>query len=105
MANIKLSIIGELSFGRFNVFPLIRLLPLKARLLHALKKLLKALGLFSQVQKLSNKTESAQPASRQPIPVWQEPPTQEEVVFVGKYLRRHQPDIVLANYCWMPCIC
>ena len=99
--DFELSIIGELSFGRFKVFPLIRLLPLKARILYALKKLLKALGLFSQVQKLRNKKESAQPVSSQPIPVWREAPTEDEVAFVGKSLRRHQPDIVLANYCWM----
>ncbi len=99
--DIKLSIIGELSFGRFKIFPLIRLLPFKARLLHALKKFLKVLGLFTQAQKLRKKTEPTQPASRQPIPVWREPPTQAEVAFVGKNLRCHQPDIVLANYCWM----
>lgn len=98
---VKLSIIGEWSWGRFKLFPLIRLLPLKARCLHVLKKLLTALGLFSRVQKLRNKPESTQPAAGEPFPVWREPPAAEEIAFVAKSLRRLQPDIVLANYCWM----
>ena len=97
----KLIIPGQLAIGRLRILPRKWLLPLKARLLYRLKKLLTGLGLFSSVQKIRKRSNTEGSVPPSPAPTWNEPPTQAEIRFIQKTIQKFQPDVIIANYIWM----
>jgi glycosyltransferase involved in cell wall biosynthesis len=94
---------GGLEIGRLRLFPARIYLPWKARVLNWLKTVLKAAGLFSFLRRKAAAPSAGgePPFSRDPSRNWMALPTADEMALARRYVERVQPDIVIANYCWM----
>ncbi len=95
-----LSLPGSISLGRLKLFPRKWLLPVKARLMNWVKKILVALGLFSVLQ-FQRKRRGKKNHDGLVEIAWSSDPSEDEIKFIKIKAKRHRPDIVFANYAWM----
>ena len=95
-----LSLPGSVSLGRLKLFPRKWILPVKARLMNWIKKILVALGLFSVLQ-FQRKRRGKKIHDGLVETAWSSDPSEDEIKFIKIKAKRHRPDIVFANYAWM----
>jgi succinoglycan biosynthesis protein ExoO len=95
--NVRLHLPGAWRCGRRYVFPRVIWLPLKARALHRLRRLLEALHLL-RPRSRPGPTATGEPGSGRP---WMSAPSPAELALTARWLSDRRPDVVIASYAWL----
>jgi glycosyltransferase involved in cell wall biosynthesis len=104
-AVFSLELMNAVKIGHRYWKPDVVWLPIKARASHAVKTVLRRLGLWRE--KKTNHSASISPIAQTSLsPQWGSACTPTEAAAIHKAIYRFRPDVVLANYAWMaPGIC
>ena len=107
-AAVHLHLPGGFRWGRNYFFPAVIWLPFKARLLHRVRQLLRAVGIDvprrgKWVSPAPQPTPSG--SDHQPnadgIQPWASPPTACELALIEQFAAGLRPDVAMANFSWM----